>query len=323
MTRIAIVGTGGGGLVLARELHRALGPRCGVTVFDKGLGVGGRISTRRDGGYRFDHGAASFTVRTAAFREWLAPLRAAEIVAEWRGPAVNLAGGRVLGPRHHAEPRFVGMPGMNALALCLADTLDVRCGVEVAPLEPRPGAHRLRSVAGHELVTFDLVVAAAPAHRSAALFRAAVQAAAMPTARMKPRHGLMVALDRPWGESWVAARVQDGPLRSIFVDSSKPGRATDRATLVAHTRARWSRLHEEVPAELPAPIMLHALRAVLPCDIGAPGLVKAHRWRSALVRRPLRPGPGIATGDFAAGNRIEDVCLSARELAERLRRDTP
>lgn len=327
MRRIAIIGAGISGLTLAQALSGGAGRRDVITVFDKGRGVGGRISTRREAGYRFDHGAPSFTVRTPAFRAWLAPFRAAGIVAEWRGPVVNLGGGRVIGARHSYEHRFVGVPGMNALALRLAEPLDLRCGIEVAPLDAGPAPYRLRSTGGEELGSFDLVISTAPAHQTAALFRAVAGDARLPAAEMKPHHALMVGLDRPWEESWVAARLQEGPLKAIFVDSSKPGRAVDRATLVAHTRSRWSREHEQTPAELLAPVLLHALRAALPCDIGEPGLARVHRWRSALVSRPSYCGPWVApdgtlaaTGDFAAASRIEEVCLSALDLADRLAR---
>ena len=330
MTRIAVIGAGIGGLTLATSLAQSLGGRASITVFDKGRGVGGRISTRREDGYRFDHGAPSFTVRSPAFAAWLAPLRAAGIVDEWQGPVVDLAAGRVLGARQGLEPRFVGVPGMDALALHLAEGLHVRRGVEVAPLEAGPAPHRLRSLGGEELGAFEMVVSTAPAHQTAVLFAAAAGEARTPVARMKPRHALMVALPRPWSEPWVAARLQDGPLRAIFIDSSKPERATECATLVAHTRARWSRQHDAIPGDILAPVLLHALRAALPVAIGEPAFVKVHRWRSALIRRATRPGPWIATGgslamsgDFAGSSRIEEVCLAALDLAERLARAVP
>ncbi|TCK30967.1 hypothetical protein EV667_1072 [Ancylobacter aquaticus] len=326
MKRIAIIGAGLSGLTLAH----ALKGRAEITVFEKARGPGGRTATRRECAYRFDHGAPCFTVRTPAFAAWLAPLQAAGVVAEWRGQTVNLQAGRVTGIRHRAERLLVGVPGMNALAGYLAANLDVRVGIDVAPLAAGGRPYPIASVSGETLGTFDLVVSTAPAHQTRALLGAAAETVVLPEATMKPHHVLMVAFDKPWQQDWIAARVMEGPLRRITVDSTKPGRAGDATTLVVQTRSRWSRLHCDTPAELLAPLLLHALRAAVPFDLPEPTLVKAHRWRSAVVVRGTRPGPWIApegalaaTGDWAATSRIEEVCMGALDLAERLKRDLP
>ncbi|WP_018389544.1 NAD(P)/FAD-dependent oxidoreductase [Ancylobacter sp. FA202] len=326
MKRIAIIGAGLSGLTLAQ----ALKGRAEVTVIEKARGPGGRTASRREGVYRFDHGAPCFTARTPAFLAWLAPLLTAGVVAEWPGAVINLQAGRVAGIRHQSERLLVGVPGMNALAGHLAGAIDVRAGTDVAPLGGGAGPYPLASVSGEALGTFDLVVSTAPTHQTRALFSAAAGAAVLPEATMKPRHALMVAIDKPWFEGWVAARVRGGPLRWITVDSSKPGRARDVTTLVAQTRSRWSRPNCDTPAELLAPMLLHALRAALPFDLPEPVLVKAHRWRSALVDHSERPGPWIApdgslaaTGDWAGTSRIEEVCLAALDLAEIIKRDLP
>lgn len=329
MKRIAIIGAGLSGLTLAH----ALKGRAEITVFERARGPGGRTATRREGLYRFDHGAPCFTARTSAFQDWLAPLLAAGVVAEWPGAVINLQAGRVAGIRHPGERRLVGVPGMSALAAHLATEIDLRVGTDVAPLRAGAGPYALHNVDGEALGTFDLVVSTAPSHQSRALFGAALGEAALdeavlPDAAMKPRHALMVAIDRPWYEGWIAARVRGGPLRWITVDSSKPGRANHVTTLVAHTRSRWSRPHCDTPAELLAPLLLHALRAALPFDLPEPTLVRAHRWRSARVEGAARPGPWIApdgrlaaTGDWATASRVEEVCLAALDLAERLMRE--
>lgn len=326
MKRIAIIGAGLSGLTLAH----ALKGRAEITVFEKARGPGGRTATRREGVYRFDHGAPCFTARTPAFAAWLAPLLAAGVVAEWPGAVINLQGGRVAGIRHHVERLLVGVPGMNALAAHLAGSVNLQVGIDVAPLAAGAGPYPLASVSGEALGTFDRVISTASAHQSRALFGAAAGGEAFPDIRMKPRHALMVALDKPWYQGWIAARVMDGPLRWITVDSSKPGRATETTSLVVQTRSRWSRLHCDTPAELLAPTLLHALQTALPFDLPAPSLVKAHRWRSALADQGHRSGPWIApdgtlaaTGDWAATSRIEEVCLAALDLAERLKKDLP
>ena len=325
--RVAVIGGGLSGLTLAHALR----DHCDVTVFEKGRGPGGRSATRREGRFSFDHGAQCFTIRTRAFRDWLGPFEAEGLIAEWSGPVVNIEAGRITGPRHWSEAHHVFVPGMNALARRLASGLDLRSGVEIAPLAARQGPHPLRDTDGTELGVFDLVVSSTTPHQTAALFAAIPEAAGIGAGTsLKPCHALMVGLPHPWARDWIAAKVMDGPIKWISVDSSKPGRDAAGATLVAHTRTSWSEPHADATGEaLVAPLLL-ALQMALPdLDLSRAEATKAHRWRSAIIRRTRRPGPfldhgaGIAaTGDWASASRIEEVCLSALDLALRIRLET-
>ena len=321
MKRIAIIGAGIGGIALARALDGI----ADVTVFEMGRGVGGRMATRREGDHSFDHGAQCFTIRTPQFQAWLAPLQEAGLVAEWSGRVVNLRAGRITGPRYWRERHFVGVPGMNAIARHLATGLDVRTNVEIAPLVASAGPVHLSSAEGEALGAFDLVVSTTTPHQTQALFANVAAIPSLEHPRMKPCHALMVALDRPWGEDWIAAKIMDGPLKWLSVDSSKPGRDRAVARIVAHTHSEWSRQYADTEARVLEPILLEALAGAMPFPLPEPALVKAHRWRSALVSTTQRSGPVLvlplgvaATGDWTASSRIEEVVLSAVDLARRI-----
>ncbi|WP_404862682.1 NAD(P)/FAD-dependent oxidoreductase [Georhizobium sp. MAB10] len=323
MKRIAIVGAGIGGLTLAHALKEHFD----ITVFEKGRGAGGRMSTRREDKYAFDHGAQSFTVRTRAFADWLERLRHRNLVDEWRGPLVTVSHGKVLGPRQSNEPHYVAVPGMNAIAKALADGVDLKSGVDVAPITSKSGPHTLVDMEGTALGDFDLVVSASVARHARMLFPAAGKDAPFMTdVAMRPCHALMVAFDQPWTEDWIAARIIHGPLDWLSVDSTKPGRDRSVTTLVAQTKSDWSRYHVDIAAPNLAPLLYAALKASLPFDLLEPALLKAHRWGAAFTETRQRSGPWLnttqglaATGDWTATNRIEDICLSALALAERIK----
>ena len=79
------------GLVCARTL---LDHGFKVSVFEKGRGPGGRMSTRRtEDELQFDHGAQYFTVRDRLFRRYVESWQHDGIVAPWRGRIVVLSEG--------------------------------------------------------------------------------------------------------------------------------------------------------------------------------------------------------------------------------------
>lgn len=325
MSRIAIIGGGIGGVSLARALTEQGGHE--ITLFEKGRGVGGRMATRRADPFRFDHGAQCFTIRTPEFAALLNPLIEAGVVAEWQGPVVNIEGGRVTSDRVWVERHFVGAPDMNRLAHFWAEGLNVRTGIEVAPLDARSGeAWHLADLAGTPLGTFDLVFSTTTPHQTLALFGPyGPTDAPINACSMKPCYALMLGFNRPVAPEWIAAKVQDGPVRWISVNSSKPGRDKSQTTFVVHARSGWSNTRlEQDPAETQA-LMAAAFLTATGIDPAAADYATLHRWKSALVRRSPKPGPwwnsalGLgATGDWALSSRIEDVVLMARSLARKV-----
>lgn len=127
-----VVGAGLAGLIAARELQSS---GVGVVVLDKGLGVGGRLATRRIGDGVFDHGAQFFTVRDAEFAKHVDEWLRAGVVHEWCRGFAHKDG------TLHADghPRYCGTGGMTGIAKYLAADLDVHTGVRVESIVERDG----------------------------------------------------------------------------------------------------------------------------------------------------------------------------------------
>jgi photolyase PhrII len=100
----AVVGSGLAGLACARVLSDH---GVAVTVFDKGRKPGGRLSTREQDGFAFDHGAQFFTARSPTFRRWVAGWAERGLVQRWTGSWVDLAQGRAA-PRRMSRTPCVG-----------------------------------------------------------------------------------------------------------------------------------------------------------------------------------------------------------------------
>lgn len=322
----AIIGAGLAGLSAALTLSAAGIP---VVVRDKGRGPGGRLSSRRDGGWRFDHGGQFLTVRDAGFRAVMDGLLADGHAAAWDGHIVRLSPDGGMEP--HPVERYVGTPGMNGiiqgLIARLPEAARPRFGTRVAAITGEPGQWRLMLEDGTDEGPFMRLILAMPSVQAADLLRpvAPVLAARADAAVMAPCWALMLGFDQtvtpPWDAAFIAgAGGDDRPLSWIAHDGAKPGR-DGRAGFVAHAAPDWSVRHLEEAAGQVAPALLSAFRAVTGIT-AEPAFMAAHRWRYALPTVPLVEGfvwdakLGIgACGDWCLDARAEAAFVSGARLA--------
>lgn len=311
---VAIVGAGMSGLSCAARLT---GAGHSISLFDKGRGPGGRMSTRRMttplGEAHFDHGAQYFTVRDPAFMAQVARWSASGVAAPW--PAAGTGA-------------WVGVPTMNAVVKDMADQHDVTFGWHVRGLVRRDGFWHLtgdladgtRAQAG----PFDAVVVSLPPEQAAAivaLHDLSLAATAL-AARSQPCWtGMFAFADR------VPARrdtVRDTGLISWAArNGAKPGRKGPE-TWVVQASPQWSATHIEDSAESVAQDLLAALGRALGMVLPEPVTSAAHRWRyamstgsnlGALWSADSRIG---ICGDWLLGPRVENAWVSGRQLATQM-----
>jgi len=319
--QVAVVGAGMAGLSCATALVRA-GHR--VSLFDKSRAPSGRMSTRRGEGWQCDHGAQYFTARDPAFRAEVARWEAAGAAAQWHPRlAVLGASASEQGRGGSTVERFVGVPRMTSPAAFLAGGLNVRCGTTISALLPGPWGWRLACPEQRApLGDFDAVVLALPAPQAAPLLQEAAPAlASLAGQPMQACWAVMLRFDTPLDLPFDAAFVNDGPLRWLARDSSKPGRGTEETWLL-HASALWSEAHLELDGEVVAELLIEAfmhLGGARPCASAA------HRWRYAIASPALdlgcawEAGAGLGVcGDWLQGGAVEGAWLSGRTLAGKI-----
>ncbi|HEX4915248.1 MAG TPA: FAD-dependent oxidoreductase, partial [Vicinamibacterales bacterium] len=161
--RVAIVGAGIAGLAAARALKDR---GHAVVVHERSSMPGGRAGTRRitavempraltGASLAFDHGAQYFTVRDDRFSAIAAEWERDRVIAKWPGRIVSFDG-EGWEDVDDDTTRYVGTPGMAAIATALAEGIEILHGTRVESLDD------LRT-------NFEHVIVAIPAPQAAAL----------------------------------------------------------------------------------------------------------------------------------------------------------
>jgi photolyase PhrII len=310
---VLVVGAGVSGLACARTLadHGFT-----VTVLEKGRGVGGRLSTRREGDWHFDHGAPLMHFGDARTRRF---------VESWEHDGYLAA----------LQDAHTGRGAMSTWPKHLAADLPVQTGVQVQRLLREGSQWHAHDQRGQAHLA-DVLVLAIPAPQAAALLGTdtPVDLATLQQVRMAPCWSTMVVFDAPrpvrlteqlrHGE----LRLSDARVARCIWQPALPGRPTADAW-VAQSSADWSRAQLERPPEEVCAEVAPLLRAQL--EIAGTVLHAAsHRWRYARTEQGV-DSPCLwsaaqsvgACGDFAmafpqAASDVERAWLSGVAMAGRI-----
>ncbi len=330
LPQVAVIGAGISGLFAARTLADHGLP---VTVFDKGRGVGGRMSSRQvDGQWCFDHGAQYFTARDPQFLRYVDSWLQQGVVARWPNVTsdpsqkiVVLKQGEVI-EKQDAGERFVGSPAMSSVCDHLASDLNIRTQTQIGKIESAKEGLCLMDQAGKLLGTYDRLIVSAPAAQTAELL-ANYPGLSLPISKIKmqPCWAVMATFEQTFVSDWAAAFVHDSILTWIARNSTKPNRPANAEHIVLHashewTSSNWDRNGEDIAEEL-----LAAFWQASGISPHAPSQLQAHRWKFAI---PIDPPVercffdkefGIAAcGDWASGARVEGAFLSGMAAAGRI-----
>ncbi len=322
MARVAVIGAGLTGLVVAR----ALGESHDVTVYEKSRGVGGRLATRYAGDFEFDHGAQFFTARTAAFREFLAPLIEAGHVAPWQARFAEFSGPEITSSRRWDEdyPHYVGVPRMNVIGKVLAPGLDIRTGARVTSTAQTDAGWSLTiecTSRGEERADADWLIVTAPLEQALNLVpgRVALESA-IAGRTMLGCYALMLGFDVSPALPFDAALVREADISWISVNSSKPGRAA-APTIVVHATNRWAEANMELELDAVLAHMVAELTRVTGFAADAAVHKDVQRWRYA--NSPKATGAThfldtdnhfAVSGDWWIRGRVESAFSSANGL---------
>lgn len=317
---IAVIGAGIAGVSCAAALQKA---GLWTSAFDKSSGPAGRMSTRRRQDWQCDHGARYFNATHPDFQNEVSRWQRAGIAGVW-APRLQVLDEQSVRDSDHALEKFVGIPHMTAPAHFLCKDLALTPNTTIKQMDRRTdGWHLLSAEHGWLETSFDSVLLALPAPQAVSLLQqpAPALAAIASTAVMRGCWTLMLRFSAMLELPFDAAFVNEGPLRWVARDNSKPGRGGPESW-VLQASAEWSEAHLERDS---AWVEESLLRAFSQLGAPQPQVWTAHRWRYADTERPLSRGcvwdstSGLGLcGDWLNDGTVQGAWLSGRDLAQQL-----
>jgi predicted NAD/FAD-dependent oxidoreductase len=318
---IAVIGAGIAGLSCATALQKT---GHSVELFDKGRGIGGRLSTRRNDFWQCDHGAQYFTARHPDFilqvEQWIE----AGVVAVWEPVMRVYQEGQWSSPQGSLK-RFVGIPGMSAPARAMAQGLSVQTSTTIQSMSHTDAGWQLTSTEHGMLPNhYSKIVFAIPPLQVGAILGSHSKkiSTVADSIVMQPCWTVLMQFAAPLELPFEAAFINTGPLSWVARNSSKPGRK-GQESWVMHATPTWTQEHLELKAKEIGPLLIDAFQSL---GGPLPATWSAHRWRYASSDTSIAIGSVLDTekaigicGDWLNGGRVEGAWLSGQALANEIR----
>lgn len=323
LPRIAVIGSGLGGLMCSRVLQNHGLP---VQCFDKSKRPGGRTATRQaDNSIQFDHGAQYFTIYDQNLQRYLESWIAEGRVAQWSGRIVSIDEPCTFNELSPVQ-RYVGTPKMESLAQHLATHLSIQLDTEVEGVVRTVNGYRLLSKDERDLGCYDIVLwNCVPAQVLKQIPPDCSWGNTLTQVTMVPCWAVMVAVEQRWDLPLDGAFVNQGILSWVARDSSKPARPNRRDNWVLHSSADWARENLNTPPTQVVELLIAEAERMTGSSMPPSSTAQAHRWLSS---RPIQSLPDSslwdddnwlgACGDWCGGPRVEGALKSGIALAGRV-----
>ena len=313
--KIAVIGAGMAGLTAAKILSQK---GFSVDVFDKGRGVGGRMSSRRTKWGYLDHGCQYFTLKDPLFKEFLQEYDS--LITVWKGRFFTWLEGNF---QRITEEKYRYLPTVRMNNLCrqMASEANIALQTPIVSLTRENEQWILIDDQSSCYGGYDWVIVTAPPRQTYDLIKNHSQIAEEVAAfEMYPCYSLMLVMAEERDFGFEGIQLQHPILGWIGVNSSKPERET-QLSLVIQSNFDWALMNLEGDRTLIAEIMKKETKEVLSWDLEGILYESLHLWRYALPKSANLQGYYLdgekklaICGDWCLSGKVESAFLSAYSL---------
>jgi predicted NAD/FAD-dependent oxidoreductase len=316
-----IIGAGISGLMAAQKLKQN---GIQVSILDKGIGVGGRLATRRIENGVFDHGAQFFTVREKVFQGYVNHWIDHGIVREWAAGVDNAMNV----PYTEGHARYIGVSGMTGIAKYLAKDLDIHVNQKAETLEYSADKWQVTCESG-AIFQGDILLLTAPLPQSIELLLTSpisIDDALLDQLQSIHYDPCVAVLVLVEGDTAIpepgALPLSAEPL-SWIGDNKAKGISPEARAITIHAGPKFSKIYWEMENDALARNILYIASDWIK---GKFLTYQLKRWRYSLPRSTFseshlyfdQPKSLLLAGDAFTGPRVEWAALSGLHAAEKI-----
>tara|TARA_B100000242_G_scaffold215077_1_gene156825 strand:- start:235 stop:1221 length:987 start_codon:yes stop_codon:yes gene_type:complete len=320
---IAVIGAGLAGTTIALKINK----KFDVKVFEKSRGVGGRMSTRQETPFFFDHGAQFFKIKTSDFKNFLSELFSQQIIQPWSFRLAyfdrqNLSKIKLI---KHEDKFYVGVPNMDSIIKYLSKNCNVILNTKIERIIKENDKWNLYDQNKKLYGSYDWVVLSLPSQQSLKLITEKVSFYPLiERIKMKGCFSLMVGMSKSLNLDYDAALIKNEDLAWFAVNNSKPSRMNNYCLLI-NSSYDYASKNINTSKDKVLKHLLNISSKFINYNLSKSNMIKIHEWRYVEAKCSPKENYFIdykekiaVCGDWFINSRVEGAFLSANELAKKI-----
>ena len=321
--KIAVIGAGLAGITFASIMK----DKFNVKIFEKSRGIGGRMSTRKETPFIFDHGTQFFKIKTTECKEFFSQLFTQEIIQPWSFKLAYFEGNhlREIKIIKNADKFYVGVPNMDSILKYISRDCNVILNTKIEKIKRKNEKWELYDQNKQSCGIYDWVILTLPAEQSLDLISHKTSFYPyVKKIKMKGCYSLMVGMNKSLQLGFDAAFIENKDIAWLALNNSKPSRTKNHCLLV-NSSYDYATKNIDTPKDKVLEHLLNISCNLINYDLFKSSFIKIHQWRYVEAECSPKENYFIdyenkiaVCGDWLINSRVEGAFLSANELSKEI-----
>ena len=321
--KVAVIGSGLSGITIASLIKK----KNNVEIFEKSRNVGGRMSTRKEPPFTFDHGAQFFKIKTNEFQNFVSELVTEKIIRPWNFRLAYFDGNNLEKIKiiKNEDKFFVGTPNMDSIVKYKSKNCKVILNTKIEKIFKKNDKWYLSDQNKKNYGNYDWIILSLPAEQSLKLITQEVSFySSLKKIKMRSCFSLMIGMNEKLRLNFDAAFIENNDIAWFAVNSSKPCRKRNQSLLINSTY-EYAFKNINSPEDQIIKHLLNVTSGLLRNDLSNSELIKLHKWRYVEAKKSPNENYFIdqkkkiaICGDWLVNSRVEGAFTSAYELSKEI-----
>ena len=321
--KVAVIGSGLSGITIASLIKK----KNNVEIFEKSRDVGGRMSTRKEPPFTFDHGAQFFKIKTNEFQNFVSELVTEKIIRPWNFRLAYFDGNNLEKIKiiKNEDKFFVGTPNMDSIVKYKAKNCKVILNTKIEKILKKNDKWYLSDQNKKKYGNYDWIILSLPAEQSFQLITQEIAFYSfLEKIKMNSCISLMIGMNEKLHLNYDAALIENEDIAWLSVNNSKPCRMKNYSLLI-NSSYEYASKNINSPNNQIIKYLLNITSDIVKKNLSNSELIKLHKWRYVeAVKSPnenyfIDHKNKIAIcGDWFVNSRVEGAFTSANELSKEI-----